>query len=52
MLQKGINARPNIKNGTIWKDHEKILEKAIKESDRWKNLEEDGLSDKEIKSQF
>jgi penicillin-binding protein 1A len=52
MLQKGINARADMKNGTIWKGHEKILEKAMKESDRWKNLEEDGLSDKEIKASF
>jgi penicillin-binding protein 1A len=52
MLQKGINARSDMKNGSIWKGHEKLLEKAIKESDRWKNLEEDGLSDKEIKASF
>ncbi|MBL0130631.1 MAG: penicillin-binding protein [Chitinophagaceae bacterium] len=51
-LQRSINARASIKNGTIWKDHEKILEKAIKESDRWRNLEEDGLSDKEIRASF
>lgn len=52
MLQRGINARPAMKTGTIWKDHEKILERAVKESDRWKNLEEDGLSDKEIRASF
>jgi len=52
MLQKGINMRSDMKNGSIWKGHEKLLEKAIKESDRWKNLEEDGLSDKEIKASF
>lgn len=52
MLQKGINARNDFKAGTIWKDHEKFLEKAIRESDRWKNGEEDGLSDKEIRASF
>ncbi|MCX6316764.1 MAG: transglycosylase domain-containing protein [Bacteroidetes bacterium] len=52
MLQKGINARNDFKAGTIWKDHEKKLEKAIRESDRWKNGEEDGLSDKEIRASF
>ncbi|MEO7925007.1 MAG: transglycosylase domain-containing protein [Chitinophagaceae bacterium] len=51
-LQKGINARASMKNGTIWKEHEKILERAVKESDRWRNLEEDGLSDKEIRASF
>ncbi|MEO6610889.1 MAG: transglycosylase domain-containing protein [Chitinophagaceae bacterium] len=51
-MQKGINARASIKNGSIWKEHEKILERAIHESDRWRNLEEDGLSDKEIRASF
>jgi len=51
-LQKGISARGDMKNGSIWKGHEKLLEKAMKESDRWKNLEEDGLSDDEIKESF
>jgi penicillin-binding protein 1A len=52
MLQKGINARLDFKNGAIWKDHDKQIEKAIRESDRWKNGEEDGLSDKEIRASF
>ena len=51
-LQKGINARSDFKNGKIWKGREKFLDKAAKESDRWKNLEEDGLSDKEIRASF
>ncbi|HSU26824.1 MAG TPA: transglycosylase domain-containing protein [Chitinophagaceae bacterium] len=51
-LQKTINARYAIKNGTIWKDHENILEAAMKQSDRWQNLADDGLSDKEIKASF
>src|SRR4029079_13772363 len=48
-LQKGINTRSDMKNGSIWKGHEKYLEKAIRESDRWKNLADDNLSDKEIR---
>lgn len=52
MMQKGISARGNFKNFSIWKGHEKIIEKAIKESDRWKNMEEDGYSDKEIRASF
>lgn len=51
-LQKGISARSDFKNGSVWKGHEKIIEKAVKESERWKNLEEDGLSDKEIRASF
>jgi len=52
MLQKGINNRNDMKKGTIWKDHEKLLEKAARESDRWRNLENDGLRDKEIRASF
>ena len=52
MLQKGINARGDMKSGSIWKNHEKIIEKAMKESDRWKNMSEDGFTDKEIRASF
>ena len=51
-LQRSVNARASIKKGTLWNGHEKILERAMKESDRWRNLEEDGLSDKEIRASF
>ncbi|MBC7874164.1 MAG: penicillin-binding protein [Ferruginibacter sp.] len=51
-LQKSINIRAAFKTGSVWKGHEKIVEKAMRESDRWKNLEEDGLSDKEIRATF
>lgn len=51
-LQKALVAQAKVKNGAVWKDHENVLEKAMKESDRWKNLSEDGLSDKEIKASF
>jgi penicillin-binding protein 1A len=52
VLQKNLNSRPNIKKGTVWKDHQNVLEAAMKQSDRWKSLAEDGLSDKEIKATF
>ncbi len=52
MLQRSINARNDMKTGSIWKGHEKQLEKAIKESDRWKNGVLDDLSDKEIRASF
>ncbi|MBK5269893.1 MAG: penicillin-binding protein, partial [Bacteroidia bacterium] len=41
-----------IKNGAVWKDHENVLEKAMEQSDRWKNMADDGFSDKEIKASF
>lgn len=52
VLQRNLNALSYIKNGSVWKGHEEVLEAAMKESERWKNLEEDGLSDKEIKATF
>src|ERR1041385_3292443 len=51
-LQRNVNARYNIKSGAVWKDHENILEAAMKSSDRWQDEEEDGLSDKEIRASF
>lgn len=51
-LQRSINARASIKNGSVWKDHENVLEKAMQQSDRWQNMADDGFSDKEIKASF
>ncbi len=52
MLQKAMNAQSNIKKGTVWKDHQEVLETAMKNSDRWKTLKEDGLEEKDIKKTF
>ena len=46
-MQKLFNAQTNIKTGSIWKGFEPILEQAIKQTDRWKNLKREGLSDEE-----
>jgi penicillin-binding protein 1A len=51
-LQKALNAQSFIKKGTVWKDHDNVLESAMKQSDRWDNLKDDGLSEKEIKASF
>lgn len=51
-LQKALNAQPKIKKGTLWKGHENVLESEMKNSDRWRYLADDGLSDKEIKASF
>lgn len=52
MLQKALNAQNNIKKGTVWKGHNDVLKNAMHNSDRWKNLKEDGLSDEEIEKTF
>jgi penicillin-binding protein 1A len=48
-IQKVFSNQPNIKNGSVWKGHEDILEKAMKESDRWRNMKDDGVAEADIK---
>lgn len=52
MLQRELNAQPNIRKGTIWKEHPEVLKAAMKNSDRWRNLKEDGLDDDAIEKTF
>jgi len=53
-MQKVFSNQPNIKTGSIWttKDGKVILENAMKQSDRWRNLKEDEFTEKEIRSSF
>ena len=51
-LQKVLNGQSSLKNGKVWKEHENILQAAMKNSDRWKNMKDDGASDEEIKKTF
>ncbi|MFM9653689.1 hypothetical protein ACKI1S_47530, partial [Streptomyces galilaeus] len=51
-MQKLLDMQDNIKKGTVWKGYENILESAIKQSDRWRNLKKEGLSDEETKKTF
>lgn len=48
-MQKTFN-RQLSKN--VWKGHEDILERAMKESERWKNMKEEGLSESVIRASF
>ena len=53
-LQKVFSSQQNIKDGSIWKSKEgqTVLRNAIKQSDRWRNLKEDGLDEEEIMKSF
>ncbi len=53
-LQKVFNGQANIKSGSVWntKDGKAVLERAVKNSDRWKALKSGGLSDTEIRKSF
>lgn len=52
VLQRVLSAQASVKTDAVWKGHENILQNAMKNSDRWKNLKEDGLTDEEIKKTF
>lgn len=52
MLQKALNAQRNIRTGSVWKGHTNVLDHAMKSSDRWRNLKEEGYTDAEAKKSF
>jgi penicillin-binding protein 1A len=51
-MQKILNSQRNIKNGSVWKGYERVLQTAMKNSDRWKNAKRDGMDEEEIKKTF
>ncbi len=51
-MQKLFNSVSYIKDGSIWKDKKDIIEKEMKNSDRWKNLKEDDMKDADIEKTF
>ncbi|MBV9987238.1 MAG: transglycosylase domain-containing protein, partial [Chitinophagaceae bacterium] len=51
-MQKMLDRQENIRTGSVWKGFEGILDAAMKQSDRWRNLKKDGLEDEEIKQSF
>jgi penicillin-binding protein 1A len=52
MLQRALSSQYDIRKGLIWKDHMNILEQDMRNSERWHNLEDDGLSDADIRKTF
>ena len=51
-MQKILNATGSIKTGKVWEDYGKVIDSAMKQSDRWANMQEEGYSDDEIKRAF
>jgi len=51
-MQKYLNATGSIKNGSVWGDFENVIQSAMKNSDRWANMKDDGFTDDEIKRAF
>ncbi|KIC91403.1 transglycosylase domain-containing protein [Flavihumibacter sp. ZG627] len=52
VLQKALNAQNSIKKGKVWEGRNGILETAMKNTDRWKNGQEDGMTDAELRASF
>lgn len=53
-LQKVFNAQQNIKTGSVWKtkDGKAVLERAMKGSDRWRNMKDNDISESKIRKSF
>lgn len=53
-MQKILNSQSNVKTGSVWKGEkqQQVLENAMKMSDRWKNLKNDGMDEDDIKKTF
>jgi penicillin-binding protein 1A len=51
-MQKILNSQSNIRNGTVWKGREDVLETAMRNSDRWKNFRREGVDTVDIKKTF
>ncbi|MFI5151900.1 MAG: penicillin-binding protein 1A [Chitinophagales bacterium] len=52
ILQKSMDGQRSIKKGLVWKDYSNTLEALIRKTDRWQNLEDDGMSAKDIRKTF
>ena len=51
-LYRNVIRQGFVKSGSVWNKRDNVLEAAMKSSERWRNLADDGLSDKEIRATF
>jgi penicillin-binding protein 1A len=52
VLQRVLSSQRSLKTDAVWKGHENVLEAAMKNSERWRNLKEEGLSEEDIRKNF
>ena len=52
VIQKKLNYLLKNNGDRMWKDHENIIDNAMKSSERWKNLKEEDVKDEDIKKTF
>ncbi len=51
-MQQILDRQDDIKSGSVWKDHANILEAAMKQTDRWRNMKKEGVDEVEIAKSF
>jgi len=51
-MQKNYWSLPRIRNGKVWEDQEVVIEQAIKNSDRWRNMAAEGIDETAIRASF
>jgi penicillin-binding protein 1A len=53
-LQKVFSSQQNIKDASVWKSKEgqTVLNNAIKQTERWKSMKDEGIDEEEIKATF
>ncbi len=52
VIQKKLNALLKTGGDKMWKEHENVIEAAMKSSERWKNLKEEEVKEADIKKSF
>ncbi len=51
-LQRALDAQPDIRNGEVWREHANLLEMDMRNSERWRNAEDEGLTEPAIRNSF
>jgi penicillin-binding protein 1A len=51
-MQKILDNQQDIKTGSVWNNHANILENAMKQTDRWRNMKKEGVDEVDIAKSF
>jgi penicillin-binding protein 1A len=51
-LQTAMDAQADVRDGEVWKEHANLLEMDMRNSERWKNEDDEGLTEAAIRNSF
>jgi penicillin-binding protein 1A len=51
-LQKEFSKQPKIKSGEVWREHSAQLEALVRQTDRWRNMKKENVSDEDVRKSF